>query len=497
MERLYTDEVAPLASEQGWAAELGQAIARRIGERSYDLWFNGRTRFTWKDECLIVGTPNRHLQEWLQKKFGETVAAAAGEVTSQTWPVRFVIDPELFRAARQAEAAAQAAPAPHPSAPADDVPSGKNKLPKEAATPSVNPAPPSTAARKTLHQRRWHSLQDFVVGPCNRVAHASALAVAANPGLDVNPLVLHGPVGTGKTHLLEGIYLELRKQHPDWRICFVTAEDFTNRFVQALRTSKLSAFRKHFRDCDALLLDDLHFLAKARASQEEYLHTFDALHADGRQIVVTCDCHPRLNDKFAPELVDRLLGGAAWGLVPPDFDTRLNLLRAKSRRDNAPAVVDEVLEFLAEQLRGNVRELEGAVHSILHFSRVTGRKIDVALTREVLGDLLRHTVRVVRLAEVDQAVCSILHMAQGALQGKERSWAYSHPRMLAMYLARKHTAATYTEIGRHFGNRSHSTVVAAEKKVRLWLQDDESLALGGKQLRVRDLVERAERDLLG
>jgi chromosomal replication initiator protein len=310
----------------------------------------------------------------------------------------------------------------------------------------------------------------------------------------VNPLVLHGPVGTGKTHLLEGIYSGVRKRHPEWRVCFVTSEEFTNRFVQAMHKGLLGAFRKHFRECDALLLDDLHFLARKKATQEEFLHTFDALQANGKQLVVTCDCHPRLGDEFTPELTDRLLGGAVWGLTPPDAGTRLDILRVRSARAETP-VPEEVLRFLADQLRGNVRELEGALHSIQHYGRVAGRPIDLKLAREALGDLLRHAVRVVRLEDVDRAVCHVLRLETGALQAKQRAWAVSHPRMLAVYLARKHTAAAYSEIGRHFGGRNHSTAVAAEKKIRQWLQEDGLLTLGERQLKIRDVLELVEREL--
>jgi chromosomal replication initiator protein len=344
--------------------------------------------------------------------------------------------------------------------------------------------------------RRWRKLGEFVVGPCNRVAHASALSVVESPGDGANPLVLHGPVGTGKTHLLEGIYAGLRRRRQDWKVLYITAEDFTNRFVQAVRLGKLSGFRKQFRECDALLVDDLHFLASKKATQEEFLHTFDALLADGRQMVLTCDCHPRLADDFSPELTDRLLGGAVWGLAPPDADTRLAILRARSQEHEAIPLPEEVLQFLASQLRGNVRELEGAVQSIRHYSRVTARPIDVPLVREALADLLRHAVRVVQLADVDRVVCALLRLEAGTLQGKSRSWAVSHPRMVAMFLARKHTAAAYSEIGTYFSGLNHSTVVAAEKKVRKWLEENTELALGERRVRVRELVERAERDLL-
>jgi chromosomal replication initiator protein len=184
-----------------------------------------------------------------------------------------------------------------------------------------------------------------------------------------------------------------------------------------------------------------------------------------------------------------------WGLTPPDGDTRLALLRAKAAA-GSPAVPEEVLGLLAGRLRGNVRELEGALHSLRHYARVTGRAIDLALAHEALADLLRHAVRVVQLADVDAAVCRALKLEGGALQSKGRAWAVSHPRMLAMFLARKHTAAAYSEVGAYFGDRNHSTAVAAEKKVRRWIADDGELALGERRLRVRELIERVERELL-
>jgi chromosomal replication initiator protein len=472
-------------SDREVVAALEQAIAQRVGEPRYNLWFDRHTKFTWQDDLLTVGVPNLHFQDWLEKTFGDAVRAAAAAVFGRVMQVRFAIDAELFQQARREQASVGS---PEPGAAERGAPRPEPKLPPADNQGQRKPAPPKRA-------RHWRRLGEFVVGPCNRVAHASAVSVVEAPGDGANPLVLYGPVGTGKTHLLQGIYAGLRQARPDWRVCYVTAEDFTNRFVQARFQGKFGAFRKHFRDCDALLLDDLYFLAGKRATEEEFLHTFDALQADGRQVVVTCDCHPKLADVLLPELTDRLLGGALWGLTPPDADTRLAILRAKSLRGEA-AVPEEVLAFLAAQLRGNVRELEGALHGVAHYGRVTGRPVDLTLAREALADLLRHAVRVVQLADVDRAVCRVLRLEAGALQSKQRAWAVSHPRMLAMYLARKHTAASYTEIGQHFGGRNHSTAVAAEKKVRQWLGDKGELALGERRLRVQEVVELVERELL-
>jgi chromosomal replication initiator protein len=460
-------------------AALAQQLCRRIGEPRYNLWFAGKTKFTWHDDHLAIGVPNLFLQDWLHKTFEADVRAVAAEVFGRPAPVRFVIDPELFQAARQREAATT-------------MPAAKPQAERpQAANPQAGK---QTARRGPARPRRWRRLEEFVVGSCNRVAHAAAVSLVETPLEVPCPLVLHGPVGTGKTHLLEGVHAGLAQAEPSWRLCFVTAEEFTNRFVQAMHHGKLGAFRKQFRECDALLVDDLHFLARKQATQEEFLHTLDALASEGRPVAVTCDCHPRLAEALLPELTDRLAGGAVWGLTTPDHATRGTILRAKAAR--LGGMPEAVVAFLADHLHGNVRELEGAIHSVAHLARVTGRPLDVAVAREALADVLRHSVRLVRLPDVERAVCAGLGISAEVLQSRKRGWLHSHPRMLAMYLARKHTSATYSEVGKHFGGRSHSTVVAGEKKVRQWVADNAVLALGGKRpVPVRDLLERIEREL--
>jgi chromosomal replication initiator protein len=194
-----------------------------------------------------------------------------------------------------------------------------------------------------------------------------------------------------------------------------------------------------------------------------------------------------------PELTDRLVGGAVWSLTTPERATRFEILRAKAYK--AGGMPDSVLAYLAEHLHGNVRELEAAIHSVTHTSKVTARPIDIDLTRETLGDLLRHSLRVVKLDDVERVVCETLDMSRDLLFSKKRQWIYSYPRMLAMYLARKHTSATYSEVGKHFGNRNHSTVVAGEKRVRQWLADKITLQLGKRIMPVADIIEQIERKL--
>ena len=448
-------------------AELTQSLRRRIGEPRYELWFAGKTNLTWHEDQLTIGVPNLFAQEWLQKTFAQDIEAAAADVLGRPVPVRFVIDPALFQAARQ----------------------------RESSSGTTTTKPQAMAARPAeARPRRWRTLAEFVVGCCNRVAHAAAVSLVEQPHDVPCPLVVHGPVGTGKTHLLEGIHAGLCAARSDWRIAFVTAEEFTNRFVQSMHQGKLAAFRRQFRECDALLLDDVHFLARKQATQEEFLHTLDALAARGKPIALTADCHPRLADVLLPEVTDRLSGGAVWGLTTPEHATRRQILAAKASR--LGGLPECVVAYLADHLRGNVRELEGAVHSVIHLGRVTAQPVDLALAREALADLLRHSVRMLTMDDVERALCGVLSIGAGDLRSAKRGWLASQPRMLAAYLARKHTAATYTEIGKHLGGRSHSTIVAAEKKVRQWLADNSAVTLGGRRpVSVRDLIERIEREM--
>ncbi|HZZ77299.1 MAG TPA: DnaA/Hda family protein [Gemmataceae bacterium] len=450
-------------------AVLAQNLSQRIGESRYNLWFHGKTKLSLKDDHFAIGVANLFLHDWLQTTFGDDIRAAVAETLGPALTVRFIIDPQLFQGSRQDQAHVQ--PQPH------------------AANPPATAPEPKRPAR----QRRLRSLDDFVVGACNRVAHASALSLLETPEECPMPLVAHGAVGTGKSHWLEGIAAGLIRRYPDWRVLVVTAEDFTNRFVQAMHQHKLPAFRRQFRTCDALLIDDVGFFAKKQATQEELLHTLDALLAEHRPVVLTCDCHPRLADHFMPELTDRLVGGAVWSLMPPDHATRLDILRARALR--AGGIPTEVLNFLADNLRGNVRELQGAIHGVVHLARATARPIDIDLAQEALGDLMRNAIRAVTLIEVETAVCSVLGISRDLLFSKKRQWIYSYPRMLAMFLARKHTNATFSEVGKHFGGRNHSTVVASEKKVRDWLRTNITLQLGKRIMPVRDIVEQIERQI--
>lgn len=452
------------------ATTLGQVLRERIGGPRFDLWFRDKAKFDLRSDRLVVGVPNCFYQDWLQKKFADDVQQAAAALVGETLPVSFVIDPELFREQRRQETSATPAPAP------------------EAPAPRAEPA---LASPTRSRLRKWRRLSDFVVGPNNRVAHAAAVGVVEDPASVPTPLVLHGPVGVGKSHLLEGIYLGLKEANPDARLSYFTAEEFTNRVLGAMQAQKQGAFRRQLRDCDALFVDDLQFLAKKTATQEEFLHTLETLQRDGRHVIVACDSHPRLTEIFLPELTDRLVGGAVWGLTTPDAATRAALVRAKAKRP----LPNDAVEYLASKLRGNVRELEGALHAVEHLARVSGGAITLELVQGAVAETLRACVRHVRLDDVDRAVHTTLGLPAGTLQSRQRRWQSAYPRMLAIYLARKHTEATFSEVGRHFGQRNHSTAVAAEKKVRAWLASGESVLLGASKVSVAEVLERIEAEL--
>jgi chromosomal replication initiator protein len=372
------------------------------------------------------------------------------------------------------------------------------------ASPEPGPSAGPAANSLPLPERRWLRLDDFLVGPSNRLAYLAVQGLLQQPDQAPNPLTLYGPVGIGKTHLLEGAYMGLRRslasraqplpRGGDGGVIFVTAEEFTNRFLQAMHEGAMNGFRRHFRAALALCVDDVHFLANKKATQEEFLHTFETLSQRGRPVVLTCDGHPRLIPNLLPELVDRLLGGGVWALEPPELPTRQAILKARAARIGCPLPAD-VIRFLAEHLCHNVRELEGAVHAIQHYSLVQVQPITLDLAREATADLLRSTARLVQLKDVERALCQVLGLEVRALHSKGRARAISYPRMLAMYLARKHTGAAYSEIGRHFGDRNHSTAIAAEQRIEEWLEAEKTLAIGSQRWRIRDLVERIEREM--
>ncbi len=352
-------------------------------------------------------------------------------------------------------------------------------------------APKST----TGSSRRFADLADFVTGSCNQLAFTAARQVCETPGERLNPLYLFGGVGLGKTHLLEGVYCELRRRFPSWNIVFLTSEQFANYFTQALRTHTLPSFRQRFRGVDVLLVDDVDFLDGKRVIQEEFLHTVKTLESLGKQLIVTADRHPRLLSQTSEELSTRFVSGLVCRLEVPDLETRTRVVQHKLMQRQLELTPDAIA-LVAQWFRNNVRELEGALNCLeAHFAmnrqRMTGLN-----ARQILADLQRDCVRIVRLADVERVVCDLFRLIPEELRSSSRSRNVAQPRMLAMFLARKLTQAAYSEIGEFFGGRNHSTVISAERQVQEWLTIDTSFTIAARQWSAGELLQTLEQQVL-
>ncbi|MBX3353502.1 MAG: chromosomal replication initiator protein DnaA [Phycisphaeraceae bacterium] len=447
----------------------------------------------WFDEIEPLGVDSGVLslrvnhsvrRAYLERECQPTFAEAAQAVTGCLLSVRFLgPDDELphhtrassngaSRAAGAATAgSALVEPKPHPQ-------------PTPAAPQHAAPPPPSWAAaasaRTNASQDRLrlspdHSFDNFVVGPGNRLAHAAATAVADNPGNAYNPLFFHGGVGLGKTHLLQAICLRLLERNPATRIHYTSCEEFLSGFVEALRQGDMSSFHHAFRDADVLVIDDIHFLAKGESAQEEFFHTFNALHHQRKQLVLSSDAPP----EQIPQLEERLISRFKWGLVveiePPNTDTRAAIVRQKARMRGVE-MPDDVARFVAERISANIRELEGAVVRLQIQSQVEKKPIDLALAKSALGEAPTKARPVLSVMAIVQTVGDYYGVKVSDLQSRRKQKSIVQPRQLCMFLARKHTRHSLEEIGGYLGGRDHTTVMHALSTVDTRLKSEPSLS---------------------
>jgi chromosomal replication initiator protein len=510
------------------ASALRAAVSERVGESRFGLWFGDGVQLGLSGDgnALEVRVPDAFFRDWIKRHYttslleaAEVVAGRPLELSIQVRdegepPLGDVVEPAPARSEPEAEprrrqtvkipgnpkaplsfpTPAPGGPEPGPSfpPPRSDQPHPRNRMHAAPGTgPSSSPAPAASGSSPGRPARR---LEGFMTGPGNRLAHAAAREMAQSAGAAFNPLVIHGGVGLGKTHLLEAIGHALRRAHPGLNLVQLTAEAFTNSFLEAMRTGTLSSFRSRFRGAGGLIVDDVHFLAAKRATQDEFLHTFNAIIDKGAPIVLATDQHPRLISKLTDELVTRFLGGMVVKIEAPDLATRKAILqsRAAARGVDVP---EAVIAYIAEHLRASVRELEGALHTVIAQAVLTGKRLDLNLVKAALRDTIRHTAQAVALRDVERAVCDLFQVTADALKSDGRARALAYPRMMAMYLARKHTGAAYSEIGRYFGGRNHSTVISAEKKVQSWLLAEERSSLLPGFETVADLLADLERTL--
>ncbi len=493
------------------------ALADRVGKDRFEMWFGPRTRIDWDGHVLTIGAPNQFFLDWIRSNFRTAVEDACLAILGLRPPLEFRVEiagengaAADAMAGRLAKPRVDCRPSAQPTSEAMVSVNAKSKhdsagYPRSgwaaevAGTAQRSAAPACQVAKQAeppptpAFSRKFASLSSFVVGESNRLAKYSAEMVARNPG-QITPLFIYGPTSVGKTHLLEGVWSAERKAGRGAATIYLSAEHFTSQFLEALRGGGMPVFRRKYRSVRVLIFDDLQFLIGKRATQIELMNTVDTLLREGRQLVFAADRPPVELSKFMPELITRLSGGMVCGIDPPEYTTRLGIVEHLSRRLGIELPV-EVQRFVASRLTGHARELSGALCCLQATSEAAGQKISVPMAEEALAEMIRQNTRVVRLADIEKAVCKFFGLEPQSLQSDDKGRRISQLRMLAMWLARKHTRVALSEIGKFFGHRNHSTVISAQKKVDQWVAHDEPLRMSEQTWKIEEAIRQLERQL--
>ncbi len=470
---------------------LRHALAEQIGPERFELWFEG-VQFSIEPDLLRIITDKPFQVDRIRKKFLKDIRDVAATILGRERVVEIAVgtpDGEVPVKPVNSNEGREKNGKVEPS-------SASGKAGK-ASHASID-AKPSRAVRLLSDStdrrgRRFQSLDAFVVGDCNRLSRTSADMVMQQLG-EVSPLVIHGPTGVGKTHLVEGMWCQVRKTQPRCRTVYLSAEQFTTYFLEALKGSGLPSFRRKYRRVDLLIIDDIQFFAKKQATIVELASTIDEVLRDGRQIIMTADRPPSQLVELGAEFGARLNGGLVCSMQPLDPATQQAVLRkwARQRNINLP---DSVIEQTSQRTNGDARQLSGVLNRLRATSESLSQPITVRMAEEILDELLPATIQMIRLQDIERVVCDAFGLSRSSLRADVRTRAVSRPRMLAMWLARKHTSAGLSEISEYFGRRSHSTVVSANKKVNGWLQAGTMLPLPNQSRSVHDVVRQLEANL--
>ena len=443
--------------------EIGAVLRESIGERNFEHWFGQTARTSVDGEKLTIYVPNPFIANWLLKRFRTGLNKAAVALLGPSGSFELLVDDSLQ----------VAEPSPK-SAPAFAEGKTASRRPSVAGAQHVSEV---DSVHRSAQRRKFRTFQTLVGGECNDLALLAGRQVADNPGERFNPLYIYGPSGVGKTHLLEAVYSDIRRQNPQLNVMYLTSEAFTNYFTQALDSKTVPSFRQRFRSVDVLLIDNIEFLdSRKKATEEEFLHTIVQIIEHGGQLVVSADRHPRLLTKHREELITRFTGGLVCRMETPDEETRQRITASLALpvRD---CFTQQALDYVARRCCRSVREIQGALNSLYGHYSLDRRRITATRAREVLGDLQQECRRLVRIADVEKVVCEAFGLTVTDLRSRSRRKAVACPRALAMYVARKVTKSAYREIGMYFGGRDHSTVVAAEKRVADWIESDSPVEL--------------------
>ncbi|MCC6190417.1 MAG: chromosomal replication initiator protein DnaA [Anaerolineales bacterium] len=432
--------------DQVWQAALGQ-LQMEIPKSTFDTWVRGTALVAQEEDAYVVGVNNAYAKDWLENRLQGTVKRTLTNLVGRSVDVHFVVAP------------ASSAPAPNSMGtdPGDQAPEGASGARLAALSSS------------TLNPK--YKFESFVVGPSNRLAHAACMAAAENPAKAYNPLFVYGGVGLGKTHLLQAVGNACRAR--GLAVLYVSSEEFTNDLINAIRNHTTEDFRDKYRSIDVLLIDDIQFIAGKESTQEEFFHTFNTLHGQDKQLVMTSDRPP----KAMVTLEERLRSRFEWGLTvdiqPPDLETRQAILRTKAERARRQ-VDDAVIELIARRVQSNIRELEGALTRVLAYADLIGQPLTMDLATSALADLLpRH--RTLAAPQIIDTVAGFYTVTSAALLGPDRTKEVALARQVAMYLLREETEASLPAIGEALGGRDHTTIMYGCRKIADMIERDDSL----------------------
>lgn len=447
--------------EELWQRTL-QEIEKKISKPSFDTWLKSTRALSLEGNTIIVEAPNDFARDWLDGNYKELLMDIIDQLIGERVNIKFVI----------------------PQAKNEDFAIQRNHIQSKQNNRQTSE---TTSHRNMLNPK--YTFETFVIGSGNRFAHAASLAVAEAPAKAYNPLFIYGGVGLGKTHLMHAIGHYVLEHNPTANVVYVTCEKFTNEFINSIRDNRPDDFRNKYRNADILLIDDIQFLAGKESTQEEFFHTFNTLHSENKQIVISSDRPP----KEIPTLEDRLRSRFEWGLItditPPDLETRIAILRKKAKAE-ALDIPNEVMIYIANQIDTNIRELEGALIRVVAYSSLENRDITSELAAEALKGIIPNTKpKVITIQNIQKVVSDHYGIKMEDFKSKKRTKNIAFPRQVAMYLSRELTDLSLPKIGEEFGGRDHTTVIHAHDKISNLIQTDKQFE---KEIQELEKLIRAE-----
>ncbi|TFB21101.1 chromosomal replication initiator protein DnaA [Filobacillus milosensis] len=436
-----------------WTKALAE-IEKKVSKPSFDTWLKSTEAKFVENDHIIIAAPNEFARDWLENSYSKLIASTIYDITGSELRPKFII-PET-----------------------EDIDEPMNQPLKK-----MNELKSDNSSSKTMLNSKY-TFETFVIGSGNRFAHAASLAVAEAPAKAYNPLFIYGGVGLGKTHLMHAIGHYVIDHNPSARVVYTTSEKFTNEFINSIRDNKAIDFRNKYRNVDVLLIDDIQFLAGKEQTQEEFFHTFNTLHEENKQIVISSDRPP----KEIPTLEDRLRSRFEWGLItditPPDLETRIAILRKKAKADGLD-IPNEVMLYIANQIDTNIRELEGALIRVVAYSSLVNEDIDASLAASALKDIIPNSKpKEITIKGIQEIIGEKYHVRLEDFAAKKRTKSVAFPRQIAMYLSRELTDFSLPKIGEEFGGRDHTTVIHAHEKISKMMAADIQL-----QREIDDLIE--------